>query len=159
MFDVVVLVLSNGSQSIVLSSLQAGTVYRIQIAAESHAGQSAFSIPVQARTDVGQVPRFHFLPSSNISCDAERSCLIQWTVDADGGSPISETLISFVKMHHAQTPTKWTEPKEIGAETREYRLNALESNTKYLVSLRLVNRAGSREQRIGIITSKSCSSK
>jgi len=62
---------------------------------ESEAGQSVFSIPVQAKTFDGEVPQFHL---SNDSCLNDTSCLIKWFIEYDGGSNISHAKIFYAKV-------------------------------------------------------------
>jgi hypothetical protein len=62
---------------------------------ESKAGRSVFSRPVQAKTLGGQVPQFSL---SNNSCVNNISCLIKWSIEYDGGSPISQIQIIYAKV-------------------------------------------------------------
>ena len=85
------------TQSIRIESLQASSLYRIQISAKSRAGEGSPSIPYQLRTLDRQAPQFKIL-SSDPSCLSDHSCLIKWIVEADGGSPISRAEISYGKV-------------------------------------------------------------
>jgi hypothetical protein len=71
-------------------------LYRIQVAVESHAGQSTFSIPVQANTSYGDVPQFSL---SNVSCINKKSYLVKWFIQNDGRTPISRAEISYAKVN------------------------------------------------------------
>ena len=62
---------------------------------ESPAGRSGFSTPVQAKTFDGDVPQFNL---TNISCLNNRSYLIEWFVEYDGGSAVSDVEISYAKV-------------------------------------------------------------
>jgi hypothetical protein len=78
--------------------LRALTLYRIELAVESPAGQSAFSSPVQVKTLAGEFVRFN-LTSSERVCQNDKSCLIKWIIQSDGGSNISRGEISYAKVN------------------------------------------------------------
>ncbi len=88
--------MSNDSQILEIKSLQPTILYRIQIAAESHAGQSAFSIPVQATTLNGDAPSFNLL---NATCMNKNSYLVKWFIEDNGGTPISRVEIYYAKVN------------------------------------------------------------
>ena len=69
----------------------------MQIMAKSRAGEGSLSIPYQLKTLDRQVPQFKIL-SSDMSCLDDRSCLIKWIVESDGGSPISRAEISYTEV-------------------------------------------------------------
>ncbi|CAF3998277.1 unnamed protein product, partial [Rotaria sp. Silwood2] len=140
-------VVSNQSQTIEIKSLQAASVYRIQVAAENHAGQSVFSIPIQAKTFSGEVPQFNL---SNTSCLDYRSCLIKWFIQYDGGSAISRAEIFYATIHGANKVGKWSKPIRIESHATEYELKELKPKTNYLIVVRLFNTAGHSEEKIRI---------
>ncbi|UJR34965.1 hypothetical protein I4U23_027743 [Adineta vaga] len=144
-------VLSNETQMIEIKSLQIASSYRIQIAVESPIGQSAFSTPVQAKTLDGNVPQFHL---TNISCLNNKSSLIQWSIENDGGSTISQIEISYAKVRGKNKIDKWSKPILVQTQTTEYELKDLLSKTNYMISIRLLNKAGYSERKTKKITGK-----
>jgi len=105
-------VLLNGSQSINITSLRAATVYRIEVAVRSQAGQSAFSTPVQAQTTIGEIPQFSL---TNDSC-LSTSCLIQWLVEDNGDSVISKGEIYYAKVNFScQEKTIYSNQSYLGS--------------------------------------------
>ncbi|CAF1442130.1 unnamed protein product [Adineta ricciae] len=137
-------VLSNETQTIELKSLQVAHLYRIQIAVESHAGQSTFSVPVQAKTLHGDVPQFHL---TNISCLNNQSYLIQWIIDNDGGSAISQIEISYAKVNKNNKTEQWSKPILLQPLINEYKLKDLRPKKTYMISVRLLNTAGFSERK------------
>ncbi|CAF0882348.1 unnamed protein product [Rotaria sp. Silwood1] len=142
-------VVSNQSQTIEIKSLQAASLYRIQVAAENHAGQSVFSTPIQAKTFSGEVPQFSL---SNTSCLDYRSCLIKWFIVYDGGSKISQVEISYATIHGNNKVGKWSKPIRIESQVTEYELKDLKPKTNYIIVVRLFNAAGHSEEKIRITT-------
>ena len=80
-----------------IESLQPATLYRMQIVAKSRAGEGPLSIPYQLKTLDRQVPQFKIL-SSDPFCLNDHSCLINWIIESDGGSPISRTEITYAQV-------------------------------------------------------------
>ncbi|CAM4776000.1 unnamed protein product [Rotaria magnacalcarata] len=142
-------VASNQSQSIEIKSLQAASMYRIQVAAENYAGLSVFSTPIQATTFSGEVPQFNL---SKTSCLNHRSCLIKWTIEYDGGSEISRTEIAYAIIHGAKKVEKWSKPINIEFPATEYELKELKPKTYYDIVVRLFNAAGNSEKIIRVMT-------
>lgn len=100
-----IIVEPNNSQTLRLASLQPSTSYRIQVAAESSAGRSPFSIPIQVKTEPGELPQFN-LSSHSASCESDTSCSIRWSVESGGDSPISRIEISFAKVSFVERFSK-----------------------------------------------------
>ncbi|CAF0901870.1 unnamed protein product [Rotaria sordida] len=142
-------VVSNQSQTIEIKSLQAASLYRIQVAAENHAGQSVFSIPIQAKTFSGEVPQFSL---SNASCLNHQSCLIKWFIEYDGGSTISRAEIFYAIIDGTNKVGKLSKPIHIEPYTTEYEFKELKPKTNYLIIVRLFNTAGYSEEKIRIMT-------
>ena len=84
-------------QSIRVESLQPSTLYRMHIFAKSRAGEGALSVPYQLKTLDRQVPQFKIL-SADPSCLDDRTCLIRWVLEADGGSTVSRAEISYAQV-------------------------------------------------------------
>jgi hypothetical protein len=70
----------------------------MQIMAKSRAGEGSLSIPYQLKTLDRQVPQFKII-SPDISCLDDKSCLIKWIIESDGGTPISRAEISYAKVN------------------------------------------------------------
>ncbi|CAF4879276.1 unnamed protein product [Rotaria sp. Silwood1] len=145
---------SNEPQSLLIESLQPSTLYRIQIMAKSRAGQGSLSIPYQLKTFDRQVPQFKIL-SSDISCLDDQSCLIKWIIESDGGSPISRTEISYAKVRGVNVVEQWSPAIQVEPLISEFELKGLQSDTNYLIRVRLLNEAGVGEQTISKKTSRS----
>ena len=92
-----ILVVSNDPQTLLIESLQPSAIYRIQIVAKSRAGEGPLSIPYQLRTLDRQVPQFKIF-SSDPFCLNDHSCLIKWVIEADGGSPVSRTEVTYARV-------------------------------------------------------------
>ena len=140
-----------------LESLQAGTTYRIRVAAESEAGRSLFSSFAQCQTEIGQLTNFN-LTKEILDCDQPTSCLIQWSIYSDGGSSISHADLSFAKFRKDFRSMKFSKTIEIDAEAMQFRLDGLQSDTSYTVLVRLHNKAGPATKSILIRTQKLCPS-
>ncbi|CAF2645819.1 unnamed protein product [Rotaria sp. Silwood2] len=147
-------VTSNEPQSLLIESLQPSTLYRMQIMAKSRAGEGSPSIPYQLKTLDRQVPQFKIL-SSDISCLDDQSCLIKWIIESDGGSPISRTEISYAKVRGVNEVKQWSPAIQIEPLISEFELKELQSDTNYLIKVRLFNEAGVGEQTISKKTSQS----
>ncbi|UJR10788.1 hypothetical protein I4U23_014975 [Adineta vaga] len=145
---------SNEPQILRLESLQPATSYRIQIVAKSRAGEGSLSIPYQLKTLDRQVPQFKIL-SSDMSCLADHSCAIKWLVESDGGSPISRIEISYAKIRGPNAVEQTSPPIQLEPSATEFELQGLQSDTTYLIVVRLLNEAGVGEQKITKQTSKS----
>lgn len=83
--------------TLLIDSLQPSALYRIQIVAKSRAGEGPLSIPYQLRTLDRQVPQFKIF-SSDPFCLNDQSCLIKWTIESDGSSPISRTEMTYARV-------------------------------------------------------------
>ncbi|CAF1018260.1 unnamed protein product [Adineta steineri] len=138
-------VLSNNSQLIQIESLQVSSLYRIEIAVESIAGQSVYSIPVQAKTFDGNIPQFNL---TMISCFNNNFYLIKWFIEYDGGSNISKIELFYAKRRSINKIEKWSKPILIESHLTEYELKELKSKTNYLIIVRLFNKAGYGERMI-----------
>ncbi|CAF1492424.1 unnamed protein product, partial [Didymodactylos carnosus] len=71
----------------------------INILAETRAGVGQSKAPVRLKTLDRQVPQFNLLSSTleDQMCMDDRKCLIKWSIESDGGAPISKAEILYAK--------------------------------------------------------------
>jgi hypothetical protein len=90
------------SQAFKIEKLKPSTSYRFTILAKSRAGLGQQTGPIQFRTLDRQIPEFRLIPTEenkNDTCFNDRSCLIRWTIESDGGAPIIRTELLYAKVN------------------------------------------------------------
>lgn len=83
-------------QVIKLDQLKPSTSYRFTISAKSRAGVGQQTGPIQFRTLDRKIPEFKIVPNEenqNETCSNDRTCIVGWSVESDGGAPIVRTEI------------------------------------------------------------------
>ena len=88
-------------QVLKIEKLKPSTSYRFTITAKSRAGIGQQTGPIQFRTLDRQIPEFKIVPTEenrNETCFNDRTCLIRWSIESDGGAPIIRTEILYAKV-------------------------------------------------------------
>ena len=124
--------------------------------AESQAGIGQPTGPIPFRTLDRQRPDFLIDNSSNQTCSNDQTCSISWTIQSDGGAPLTRAEISYAEADAEENEEIETihAPISIDPNSREYELSGLKEETTYLVSVKFYNEAGMTEQRVQIRTPK-----
>lgn len=92
-----------------IDKIKPSTSYRLIITAKSRAGTGQQSSPIVFRTLDRQIPDFKIVKTDenkNDTCSNDRSCLIKWTVESDGGAAIIRSEILYAKVN---TKTEFNE--------------------------------------------------
>ena len=86
-------------QLLKIEKLKPSTSYRFTIVAKSLAGMGQATGPIQFRTLDRQIPDFKIIRTEqNETCANDRSCLIRWTLESDGGAAITRAEILYAKV-------------------------------------------------------------
>ena len=89
------------TQVLKIEKLKPSTSYRFTIVAKSRAGDGQQTGPIQFRTLDRQIPEFKIVPTEenkNDTCTNDRSCVIRWNIESDGGAPIVRAEILYAKV-------------------------------------------------------------
>ncbi|CAF1179608.1 unnamed protein product [Didymodactylos carnosus] len=145
----------NGEQTQILriDNLQPSTAYSINILAETRAGIGQSKAPIRLKTLDRQIPQFKLLSTTpeEQMCIDDHKCLIKWSIESDGGAPISKAEIFYAKSKDdssLEIVDKFSDPQTIDPLKTEYELTNLQPNTNYIIAIRLYNEAGPAEQKI-----------
>jgi hypothetical protein len=144
--------------------------------AKSRAGTGQQTDPIPFRTLDRQIPDFKIVKTDenrNETCFNDRTCLIKWSIESDGGAPIIRSEILYAKVnyfivnHHSKfilfqaKSDNSLEPEgafsaaiAVDASVSEYELTDLKPATSYIVMVKLYNEAGAAEQKQRITTLK-----
>ena len=93
--------LQQPSQIIRIEKIKPSTTYRFTIFAKSRAGTGQQNGPTTFRTLDRQIPDFKIVQTEenkNETCANDRSCLIKWTIESDGGAPIIRAEVLYAKV-------------------------------------------------------------
>ena len=85
-------------QRIKIEHLRPSTSYQFTVVAESQAGISQAMSPISFRTLDRQRPDFLIDTNENETCLDDRTCVISWSVQSDGGAQIVRTEISYAQV-------------------------------------------------------------
>ncbi|CAF1311063.1 unnamed protein product [Rotaria magnacalcarata] len=146
------------TQVLKIEKIKPSTSYRFTIVAKSRAGAGQQTGPVPFRTLDRQVPDFRIVKNDenkNETCSNDRTCLIQWIIESDGGAPIvrSEVLYAKAKADSSfEAEGAFSTPVSIDASVSEYEIAQLKPSTNYIVIVKLYNEAGAAEQKLRITT-------
>ncbi|CAF1419129.1 unnamed protein product [Adineta ricciae] len=145
-------------QILKIEKIKPSTTYRFTIYAKSRAGTGQQSSSTTFRTLDRQIPDFKITKTDenkNETCFSDRSCLIKWTIESDGGAPIirAEVLYAKAKNDNSFEPDgPFSTPVPIDASISEYEIPNLKPTTSYIVLVKLYNEAGAAEQKLRITT-------
>ncbi|UJR25993.1 hypothetical protein I4U23_007340 [Adineta vaga] len=148
------------SQVLKIEKIKPSTTYRFTIYAKSRAGTGQQSSPTTFRTLDRQIPDFKITKTDenkNDTCLNDRSCLIKWNIESDGGAPIirAEVLYAKAKNENSFEPDgPFSTPVPIDASVSEYEIHDLKPASSYIVLVKLFNEAGAAEQKLRITTLK-----
>lgn len=153
---------SSSSQVLKIEKIKPSTSYRFTIVAKSRAGIGQQTGPIQFRTLDRQIPEFKVVPNEenkNDTCFNDRSCVIRWTIESDGGAPIirSEILYAKAKLNNNnnyEPEGAFTNPIAIDSSISEYEIKGLQPSTNYIVLIKLYNEAGAAEQKLRVTTTR-----
>ena len=84
-----------------IEKIKPSTGYRLTIIARSRAGEGQQTGPIPFRTLDRQIPDFKIVKTDenkNDTCLNDRSCLIKWSIESDGGAPIIRSDITYAKV-------------------------------------------------------------
>ena len=91
-------------QTLKIEKIKPSTSYRLIIVAKSRAGTGQQTDPISFRTLDRQIPDFKIAKTDemkNETCSNDRSCLIKWTIESDGGAPIIRSEILYAKVKNS----------------------------------------------------------
>ncbi|CAF0836880.1 unnamed protein product [Rotaria sordida] len=146
------------SQVLKIEKIKPSTGYRFTIAAKSRAGIGQLTGSIPFRTLDRQIPDFRIVKideNKNETCLNDRTCLIKWIIESDGGAPIIRTEILYAKAKNENSfepEGAFTTPIPIDPSISEYELTGLKPSTSYIVIVKLYNEAGAAEQKLRITT-------
>lgn len=89
-------------QVLKIEKIKPSTSYRLVISAKSRAGVGQQTDPIVFRTLDRQIPDFRITQmeeNKNETCSNDRSCLIKWTIESDGGAQIIRSEIIYAKVN------------------------------------------------------------
>jgi hypothetical protein len=89
------------TQVLKIDKLKPSQGYRFTIVAKSRAGVGQTTGSIQFRTLDRQIPEFRIVPveeNKNETCSNDRSCLIRWSIESDGGAPITRAEMLYAKV-------------------------------------------------------------
>lgn len=95
-------------QVLKIEKIKPSTSYRFTIFARSRAGTGEQSTSTTFRTLDRQIPDFKIVQTEenkNDTCTSDRSCLIKWTIESDGGAPIIRAEVLYAKVGFLPTET------------------------------------------------------
>ncbi|CAF3571045.1 unnamed protein product [Adineta steineri] len=144
-------------QIIKVENLRPSTDYQLTIVAESQAGVGEEIRSIEFRTLDRQKPNFTIDDNQNRTCSNDESCLITWSIESDGGAPITRTEISYAKAKDEDSldiEGEFNTPISIDLSMTEYELTKLKADTYYIILIKLYNDAGFAEKKFRIKTSK-----
>ncbi|CAF3679675.1 unnamed protein product [Adineta steineri] len=148
------------SQVLKIEKLKPSTSYRFTIFAKSRAGTGQQTGPSTFRTLDRQIPDFKIVKideNKNETCFNDRSCLIKWSIESDGGAPIIRTEVLYAKAkaeNSFETDGPISTPVPIDPSISEYEIHDLKPATNYIVIVKIYNEAGAAEQKLRITTLK-----
>jgi len=165
------------NQVLKIDKIKPSTSYRLTITAKSRAGVGQPNGPITFRTLDRQVPDFKIVKADenkNETCSNDRTCVVQWAIESDGGAPIIRSEIFyakviqtrkhlnliFIKNFQAKSDKgfdidgSFSTPALVDASVSEYELTNLKPATSYIVVVKLFNEAGPNEQKARITTLK-----
>lgn len=88
-------------QVLKIEKIKPSTSYRLVLVAKSRAGMGQQTDPIVFRTLDRQIPDFRMAQmeeNKNETCSNDRSCLIKWTIESDGGAPIIRSEVIYAKV-------------------------------------------------------------
>ncbi len=91
-------------QVLKIEKINPSTSYRLTIVAKSRAGMGQQTGPILFRTLDRQIPDFKIAKTDenkNETCSNDRTCLIKWTIESDGGAPIIRSEILYAKVNNS----------------------------------------------------------
>lgn len=148
------------NQVLKIEKIKPSTSYRLTITAKSRAGIGQQNGPITFRTLDRQVPDFKIVKTDenrNETCLNDRTCLIQWAIESDGGAPIIRSEIFYAKAKSDKNfdiDGSFSTPVSLDSSVSEYELTNLKPATSYIVVVKLFNEAGPNEQKARITTLK-----
>ena len=144
--------------------------------ARSRAGMGQPTEPISFQTLDRQIPEFKLVKTDenrNETCFNDRSCLIKWSIESDGGAPIIRSEILYAKVnssivnHHSafipfqaksdnglEPDGAFSAAIAVDTAVSEYELPDLKPATNYIVMVKLYNEVGAAEQKQRITTLK-----
>ncbi|CAF2310395.1 unnamed protein product [Rotaria sp. Silwood2] len=146
------------TQVLKIDKIKPSTSYRFSIVAKSRAGLGQLTGPIPFRTLDRQIPDFKIVKTDenkNETCSNDRTCLIKWIIESDGGAPIIRTEVLYAKAksdNSLEPEGSFSTPISIDSSVSEYELTELKPSTNYIVIVKLYNEAGAAEQKLRITT-------